>query len=927
MAKKEKNFLGNNGNFLSDSADYLLSCSGHSRYNLADLSDKIIISNSSRINRRLEELLVLKTAKLGLVLRPPIFTTPKLFVDSISQEIALSELNFNREINNFEKLIILEKAIRENQNILSSLLPKNSLSFSNTARQIASIFDEIGREGYHPQEIYNLLGKEGISDDSDRWVELIRLYEEYSKGLFDNGLIDYNIFRINRLFEKKHNAASRDSSPLDKSALSLYFLGVVDYPKVLDLILRDSVVFGHIEALINSKSSDDSGFDDFGGLIQDYWIDKKISIEKRNLIVCPSPQSLCQIVDNAFKEVKKNSDAVIISTSSDFKYELLESKLNFRDPEGVSLSKSVCFDLIQNIVQYNLYPDINKFKSVLLNPIWYSGDNKEISRFEVISFIEKHRLKRDTEKFIIEKLNCKDYLKDFFSNVQDKISLLKFTDYNKINLENIFNRLDELILFIYKTVDSAHDVENEFLREYLSVKFNFINSSVLDSSEPTPYQVIKGVLSEISAKRCQIISKDEGVDLIGILEAPLDDTPIKVVVGLNEGFFPETLKAHPFLPDKIRVQLKMPNNLSREARDVFILDQIVRDSSDKYFVMFSNNREGQYLLPSKILLKGSLEERVDIFNILNQDLEFQDSNLQINNLPGSWYEVERPVDKKNSDVFSVTELSNYLECPYYYYLKNIKKIGDGAYTPDLDPRELGNLVHGALSSLTQLSENDLSRSEFIFSFLMDSLFAEYRKQYSSAISNIIKIQISNIEKIFQKFALSQAEHFNKGWRIKYSEYDFKILNLAGLANKNYWIEGRIDRVDYNEIDNQLLIIDYKTGKVKDPEKKHYDKSTGKWKDLQLPLYQLALQDDVKGASIITSYLHIFEETKVEKKWEITQDILGSASNCAVDVINNINDSRFEPSGNRYGNRYDILLGRSASVVDQDLELDDTIEEF
>ena len=94
----------------------------------------------------------------------------------------------------------------------------------------------------------------------------------------------------------------------------------------------------------------------------------------------------------------------------------------------------------------------------------------------------------------------------------------------------------------------------------------------------------------------------------------------------------------------------------------------------------------------------------------------------------------------------------------------------------------------------------------------------------------------------------------EGWRIVYAEEDAEeerrasdSLGDADSPEHGLWVPfsvddqqirlaGRIDRIDFHEVDRRIRILDYKTGDTaQTPNKTH--RKDGSWIDLQLPLYK------------------------------------------------------------------------------------------
>jgi hypothetical protein len=65
------------------------------------------------------------------------------------------------------------------------------------------------------------------------------------------------------------------------------------------------------------------------------------------------------------------------------------------------------------------------------------------------------------------------------------------------------------------------------------------------------------------------------VELLGWLELPLDDSPVLVLIGFNEGRIPESINADAFMPNSLRTRLELTDNRRRYARDAYALTAVM----------------------------------------------------------------------------------------------------------------------------------------------------------------------------------------------------------------------------------------------------------------------------------------------------------------------------------------------------------------
>lgn len=184
-------------------------------------------------------------------------------------------------------------------------------------------------------------------------------------------------------------------------------------------------------------------------------------------------------------------------------------------------------------------------------------------------------------------------------------------------------------------------------------------------------------------------------------------------------------------------------------------------------------------------------------------------------------------DKYTSVWVSHTSISDFLQCPRAYYLKNVYKDPQTRHKIQLmsPPLALGQVVHSVLESLSTLPINERFR---------ESLIAKYDREW-------------------KKVTGKKGGFFDEETEAKYKERGRKMLKkvmdhpgpLAGLAVKikedlpHYYLSeedeiilcGKIDWLEYLPDEDAVHIIDFKTSKTEE------DTSS-----LQLPIYHLLVHN-------------------------------------------------------------------------------------
>lgn len=208
--------------------------------------------------------------------------------------------------------------------------------------------------------------------------------------------------------------------------------------------------------------------------------------------------------------------------------------------------------------------------------------------------------------------------------------------------------------------------------------------------------------------------------------------------------------------------------------------------------------------------------------------------------------------KTKKKTFSISELEEYLRCPYRYYARYHLKLGSQE-RDDIDAGDdvKGSFVHKVLYRLIKENESH---------YLEGLEYESYRKKVTQKLAQIIQqeLDLSDDLKEFDKnlvqfFAYrvykticqlveTEAAHFKarrKQTVPRHYEWSFghSAQNLFEIktATGNVVLRGRIDRIDVKTSQKAFAVIDYKTGNFPSLA----EIKTGH--SLQLPLYLLAVK--------------------------------------------------------------------------------------
>jgi len=392
-------------------------------------------------------------------------------------------------------------------------------------------------------------------------------------------------------------------------------------------------------------------------------------------------------------------------------------------------------------------------------------------------------------------------------------------------------------------------------------------SDQLDVDVPAS-AAIEMLLGRLTDAPIVLPARSEMVEVVGWLDLALDDAPAMVVVGLNHPYVPESITADPFLPGSLRSRLNISDNERRFARDAYSLQLILSTRAAVSFIVGRRGPDGSPTPPSRLLSAAS---GTDVARRVMKLLDQPPAVAPVSHLwSGKNPHTELPIPIAGTadiDVMSVTAFSDFLRCPYRFYLRHhlkIRPLDDQAR--ELQANQFGDLVHAALEDFGAHEDHrQATAEEEIRSRLLEHLHAYAAKRFGAEPAAAVTLQIHQAERRLSLVAEKQAIRRAEGWEIRRTEASVDPQQGAGIDvdGRRMGLRGRFDRIDFHPASGRWAILDYKTHSH-EPLKKHIDSTTGAWTDLQLPLYRLMapfLDIDGPIEEIQLGYFNVAEQAE------------------------------------------------------------------
>ncbi|MDR2705977.1 MAG: PD-(D/E)XK nuclease family protein [Planctomycetaceae bacterium] len=922
-----------------------------------DLSRVVVTLPGRRAINRLEELLAEKvekladTKKLDSVWYPPEFLTPGTLPEKFYE---LQKSIANELTQRFAWIHAVDQLDEDYHDLLLRVLPHPPKRDDLNARlalgkMIATLHRELAADALDFAAVAKLCHKLKIEDEVQRWNALTKLQEKYLHLLDSLDIWDLQTARLFAINQQDSNEFQRIYNNFNENGMQIFLLGLVDMNHAQKAILNKFSDF--VTSIVFAPESFKEKFDDFGCLISGTWDHEKfllnpsIDDEQINIVERPEHQANAVLRKIASLGGKYAADEIIIGVPDPqvipfIEQRLEQAKIPSRHVEGTPIKQTAVYRFLETVSAFLESQTFSAFAELVRHPdveTFLQQDPKpkqdllsELDRYHTeflpVTVSDVWQSKIDTENpqynqsFDLLQI-CWNRLKELIdvdSFSPQKQSPLVWTEKTVKMLQRLYgndnsSENDELN---GKTETTTTKVDSQFYREVTEVRKKV--KAAVEMLKDVPKELfpdvsfaetLRLILLQIESDNIPPHENHDAVELIGWLDIAMDDAPIAIVTGMNDGFVPSFLTSDLFLPDKIRRELGIEDNRRRFARDAYALSVILGTRSSmkhNYPVQLIGGRrstEGDPMLPSRLFFatdNETITRRVQkYFGQIPEEPEMSFTGKIKSGQPEkSTFNVPdvEPIETPKS--MRVTEFADYLQCPYRYYLKHRLRLDNLDDTDEeLDAPAFGTLIHEVLRQFGQSSIKNSTSAETIASFLETALKNYVAKKYTEQPRPVIAIQTERALKRLEAFAGWQAQWAAAGHSICETELNFRNDSVfLDIDGQKISLHGRIDRIDKEEQTGRLIVLDYKTSdSAPEPEKTHRKRNTNgdiEWIDFQLPLYHYILRQSGYSEEIALGYILLPKDvTKTEVKlaqWSLAdiQEAVAQAEDIARHILNN-----------------------------------------
>lgn len=377
-----------------------------------------------------------------------------------------------------------------------------------------------------------------------------------------------------------------------------------------------------------------------------------------------------------------------------------------------------------------------------------------------------------------------------------------------------------------------------------------------------------------------------GLQLLGMLETRLLDFEHIILTSVNEGTLPLGRQENTLIPFDFRKMYKLNTFLENDAIYAYHFYRLIQRCKSATFIYNSDTEGLGSGEPSRFLLQLLMESPHKVKQIT--------ASPTFNNEEEKLFEIEKTPfvqEKLNKwkDYISPSSLGTYLWDPITFYKRYVLDLKEEDEVEEFaGDRTLGNVIHNTLEQLylpykdtiltPEIFKKINQEKESVFNKIADEELLKGNEKRGKNIV-ILKVAREMIDSVLNKDLNLCKE---KQLIIRDVEPKFTATFKTPVGNE-VTFKGKIDRID--EVDNQIRVLDYKTGSVKADDlnfnEKNIDKiPEDKSKAIQLAIYAYMYFDKNPHITDLTAGifpLRYFSKDLEALKWDkndlINQEIL------------------------------------------------------
>lgn len=697
-----------------------------------------------------------------------------------------------------------------------------------------------------PSRVVQHLQQRGALERSvSLWQLLAQAESVVAEQLAGAGLAEATALRAQWL-EK-----GRLRQPEEGAAARVLLAGVSDFPPLYDVGLRR--LGERLQILVHAPLELEEGFDEWGRLRSEFWLKRPTALQPEHWVIERDAGSAAAWAMQQMADLgERAASSCVIGVPEESALPCLEAAaaargLKTRSAAGVRFRQSAPWKLLQRVaaVLSQSPPSFAAVSALLRHPDYLSA----VGGADLSRLLDEHELLHLPARF--DSRMADPRLVRALAALEERVGQAGKAQ----PLAEVAQRLLALLDWFYgrREVDAESPQGRLLMRplEALGAQLRRLSHCRLDLRLRV-VDVLPVLLTALGDQAVPMTAEPDAVELIGWLELHADPAPALLVAFADERSLPGGQVADLMLPASLREALQLGAPSQRLARDLYLLQALLESRQGRLRLVHPlAASDGTPTLPSRLMLHG-LDGEALAQRLLRLDAvesappqSAAEAELAVTSMARSRRPLSLPSGLPLPQRLHVTAFRDYLKNPRLFWVKHVLK----ARAPreaqlGLDAAAMGDVLHGLCADFARSPCCHSEDEREIEQWLLQALHDLDEAQYGPAARPLVALQWEEVRERLWRFARVQARQRREGWRIlgaeerKGGETQFEaMLHLAD--GRGLPVMGRMDRLDLHEVTGALRVIDYKSGKVADPDQQHRNRNG--WLDLQLPLYDHLLR--------------------------------------------------------------------------------------
>lgn len=548
----------------------------------------------------------------------------------------------------------------------------------------------------------------------------------------------------------------------------------------------------------------------------------------------------------------------------------------------IALLMENILDLQKNIRMVNggvcfyykyVLPVLNHRYVAASNPDLVVGIASDIVKKNRIYVTEAELDKSPLLRVLFKPIQNKEEVSDYLIHVLEELAKILVENSRKNAVAKQMEEEDSVQLSLFEEARQTSD-EEELLsgREAMDGEFIFHYFTMVNRMKDvmqryglniqldTYFRLLKRMTDGISIPfRGEPLS---GLQIMGVLETRALDFDNLIILSMNEGIFPVKKTANTFIPYNLRRGFGLPTYEHQDSVLAYHFYRLIyraKHVSLVYDTRSDGMKTGEmsrYIHQLRYHYKTPIQDKLLVYNISQGDT------------PSITVEKNEEILKKLSvykeggyKSLSASSISNYIDCPLRFFFATVEGMReDEEVTERVEADRFGSILHKVLEELYKPLVGHVVTADLLHKIRKDKkeITHEIEKAFAEIFfksDTVRPLEGENylISQVIYKYIDKLLAKDAKLTPFTYIESEKLIQTHFPLSDgTRVRMKGFIDRVD--EVNKQVRIIDYKTGKAEKTFKEIADLFDSELKDrpkaiMQVFTYALLTMDEFKGRDL------------------------------------------------------------------------------